>query len=89
VNLGGSDVLAATPPAGSGITWSYNATSRTLTMAGEATVAEYQAALRTVTFDTSGGILNLAVRTVTFNVTDRQGATSLGLPLTVPVVGIL
>ena len=89
VSIGGNDVLAATPPIGSGITWSYAPATRTLTMSGEATVAQYQEALRSVTFDTSGGILGLGVRTVTFAVTDKLGLTSIGVPLTVPVISVL
>ena len=58
-------------------------------MSGEATVAQYQEALRSVTFDTSGGILGLGVRTVTFAVTDKLGLTSIGVPLTVPVISVL
>jgi hypothetical protein len=89
----GNDVLSFTSPTGSGITGNWNPTTRELTLAGEATAAEYQAALRSVSFATSGGLLglplNLGVRTVSFVVTDRQGLSSVSLPLTVLVVGSL
>jgi lipopolysaccharide export system protein LptA len=86
--IGGNDTLAFTSPPGSGITAVWNSTTKVLSLEGNATVAEYQAALRSVTFATSGGILgvNLGLRTVSFVVTDRQGLTSVSVPLTVLVV---
>ncbi|WP_237569394.1 Ig-like domain-containing protein [Mycolicibacterium lacusdiani] len=86
--IGGNDTLAFTSPPGSGITAVWNSTTKVLSLEGNATVAEYQAALRSVTFVTSGGILglNLGLRTVSFVVTDRQGLTSVSAPLTVLVV---
>jgi lipopolysaccharide export system protein LptA len=88
VVIGGNDTLAFTSPPGSGITAVWNPTTKVLSLEGNATVAEYQAALRSVTFVTSGGILglNLGLRTVSFVVTDRQGLTSVSVPLTVLVV---
>ena len=89
--LGGEDRLAFTAPVGSGITstWSVSGLGvGTLTLSGEATQAEYQQALRSVTFATSGGSLglNLGLRTVSFVVTDRQGLSSVSLPVAVLVV---
>jgi hypothetical protein len=88
--LGGEDSLAFTAPVGSGITstWSVIGSVGTLTLSGEATQAEYQQALRSVTFATGGGFLglNLGLRTVSFVVTDRQGLSSISLPVAVLVV---
>jgi hypothetical protein len=89
--LGGEDRLAFTAPVGSGITstWSVSGLGvGTLTLSGEATQAEYQQALRSVTFATGGGFLglNLGLRTVSFVVTDRQGLSSISLPVAVLVV---
>ena len=60
------------------ITGSYNPNTGVLTLTGTATLAEYQAALQSITFSATqgGGILDgLADRTVTVTVTD-DGATS-------------
>ena len=86
--LGSNDTLSFTSPTDSGISGIWDPASRTFTLSGEATVAEYQAALRSVSFFTSGGILglNLGIRTVAFIVTDRGGLSSVSLPLTVLVV---
>jgi hypothetical protein len=75
----GQDVLRFTDQ--SGITGSWNPSIGTLTLRGTATVAEYQAALRTISFEHVGGVLdgddpNENVRTVTFTVTDETGETS-------------
>ena len=88
VVIGGNDTLSFTSPAGSGITGVWNASTKTLTLTGAATVADYQTALRSVTFETDG-ILNLGVRVVSFVVKDQQGQSSISVPLTVVVVGIL
>ncbi|KAA0082538.1 hypothetical protein CIW52_16290 [Mycolicibacterium sp. P9-64] len=86
--IGGNDTLAFTSPPGSGITGVWNAGTKTLTLSGAATVADYQTALRSVTFQTSG-FLNLGARVVSFVVKDQQGQSSISVPLTVVVVGIL
>jgi lipopolysaccharide export system protein LptA len=88
LNVGGTDTLAFTSPPGSGIIGVWNATTKTLTLTGTATVADYQTALRSVTFATSG-FLNLGARVVSFVVKDQQGQSSISVPLTVVVVGIL
>jgi hypothetical protein len=88
VVIGGNDTLSFTAPPGSGITGVWNSSTKTLTLTGAATVAAYQTALRSVTFATSG-ILNLGARIVTFVVKDQQGQSSISVPLTVVVVGIL
>jgi hypothetical protein len=47
-----------------------------LTLTGTATVAAYQAALRTVTFSTQDNAASPAARTVSFKVTDSTSAAS-------------
>jgi lipopolysaccharide export system protein LptA len=77
------DMLAFTQPVGSSITGSYNSTSGTLTLTGAGTVAQYQEALRSVTFATSS--LGILARTASFVVTDIQGLQSVSLPLVIVV----
>jgi hypothetical protein len=88
ISLGANDELSFAPPADSGIVGVWDPGSKTLVMSGSATVAQYQAALQSVSFATSGGVLglNLGLRSVSFVVTDLQGATSVSVPLTVLVV---
>lgn len=86
--IGGNDTLSFTSPPGSGITGEWNADTKTLTLSGAASVEDYQTALRSVTFATSG-ILNLGARIVSFVVMDQQGQSSISVPLTVVVVSIL
>ena len=62
------DVLAFTPA--SGISGSYDAGTGTLTLTGTATVAAYEAALRTVTFDSPGANPTAGTRTVSFAADD-------------------
>jgi hypothetical protein len=81
------DELAFTAPADGSITGGYNSTTRVLTLTGSGTVAQYQEALRSVTFE-SGPNLLLSVRTVAIVVTDQQGLSSVSLPLLVTVVGL-
>jgi hypothetical protein len=85
--LGGNDVLDVILPGGTHLTKVWNATAGTLTLSGSASIAEYQAALQSVTFATSGGVLNLnlGLRTVTFAVTDVQDASTL-VPGTVAIL---
>ncbi|MFT3858310.1 MAG: DUF4347 domain-containing protein [Aquabacterium sp.] len=55
----------------SGITGSWNSFTGTLTLSGAATVADYQAALRSVQYNnTPFGLPSYAMRTVTFQVND-------------------
>ena len=77
------DVLAFTPAAG--ITGSYDAGTGTLTLTGTATVADYEAALRTVTFDSPGANPNAGTRTVRFAATDGddEGAAARDVAMTV------
>jgi len=66
----GQDVLAFVNQ--NGITGSYNATSGVLTLTGSATVANYQAALRSVTYPST------STRTVTFLVNDGGASNNTG-----------
>ncbi|HEY6760289.1 MAG TPA: tandem-95 repeat protein, partial [Baekduia sp.] len=71
--LAGADVLGFT--AQSGLTGSYNSSTGVLTLSGTATAAEYEAALRTVTFASSSTEPGTA-RTIAFAATDAPGDTS-------------
>ena len=64
------DVLAFTDVGT--ITGSYNAGTGVLTLTGTATFAQYQSALRTVTYDNGSDTPNTANRTVTFTVADSS-----------------
>ncbi|MEI7769108.1 MAG: Ig-like domain-containing protein [Chloroflexales bacterium] len=64
----GQDVLAFTSQLG--ITGSFNAVSGVLTLTGSAPPADYQTALRTVTFGNASDNPSTAARTITFKVND-------------------
>lgn len=66
----GQDVLGFTN-AGT-ISGSYNGATGVLTLTGTATVAQYQAALRTVTYDNSSDAPTTTTRTITFTVADAS-----------------
>jgi hypothetical protein len=57
-----------------------------LTLTGTATTAQYQQALRSVTFFWPFTLLGSLVRTVDFVVTDSQGTASVSLPLLLTVL---
>lgn len=71
----GQDILAFAPQ--SGITGSYQAGAGILTLTGTASAANYQAALRSVTYQNSSGDPSQTTRTVTFTVNDGD-ANSVG-----------
>ncbi len=81
-----NDVLAFTPPANSSITGSYNGTTGVLTLTGAGTAAQYQQALRSVTFFSPFTLLGSLTRTVSIVVTDFQGTQSISLPLLLTVL---
>jgi hypothetical protein len=86
------DALGYVAPAGNPITGSFNSTTGVLTLSGTGTVAQYQAALRAITFSTSSTAL-AAVKAVTIVVTDAEaGASGPGLMLVtvlaLPVAGV-
>ena len=72
---------------GNGISGTYDSGTGVLTLSGAATVANYQQALRSVTFATSSSA-PAALKTVSMVVTDFQGASSVSLPLTVAVASL-
>ncbi|WP_051574313.1 Ig-like domain-containing protein [Mycobacterium sp. URHB0044] len=72
---------------GSPIAGSYNPTTGVMTLSGTGTVAQYQAALRAVTFSTSSTAL-ASIKTVSIVVTDAQGAASLPGLVAVTVVAL-
>jgi hypothetical protein len=59
-----------------GITGSFNATTGTLTLTGAATIANYQAALRSVTYGNAYQAFVSIAREVRFSITDSLGHTS-------------
>ncbi len=66
--LDGQDTLGFVDQ--NGITGNWNATTGVLTLSGDATVANYQAALRSVTYSNNSHVPNTLTRTVTFGVND-------------------
>jgi hypothetical protein len=70
----GEDVLGFTSQ--NGITGSLNGAGDTLTLSGTATVANYQAALRSVTFRDTSANPDTSTRTVSFQATDTSAAAS-------------
>ncbi|CCQ75230.1 VCBS domain-containing protein [Magnetospira sp. QH-2] len=67
----GGDVLDFSDQ--NGISGSYDATTGVLTLTGTASLADYQAALRSVTFDNTSANPTSQARTVTVTVNDGQG----------------
>jgi hypothetical protein len=70
----GADTLSFTSQ--NGITGSYDASTGVLTLSGAASIADYQAALRSVEFSTDDTSASPAARTVSFTVTDSDAVTS-------------
>ncbi|MEW5811272.1 MAG: hypothetical protein AB1925_17670, partial [Actinomycetota bacterium] len=68
------DVLSYTAPLGNPVAAQWNPTTRTLTLSGSATLAQYEAALKAVSFSTTQAG---AARTVSINVKDEGGLQSL------------
>jgi len=66
--ISNEDVLGFT--AQNGITGSFNATTGTLSLTGSATVAQYQAVLRTVTYDNTSDDPSTLTRTISLTVND-------------------
>jgi hypothetical protein len=67
------DVLDFTPPSGiTGITGSWNASTGTLTLTGNATPSDYQTALRSVTYRNTSDNPGTANRTVSFSISDSS-----------------
>jgi VCBS repeat-containing protein len=73
----GQDVLGFSTMGG--IAGSYNATTGVLTLSGSATVAQYQAALRSVTYTNTSESPSTAARTIDFVVNDGQALNNLSV----------
>jgi Domain of unknown function (DUF4347)/Concanavalin A-like lectin/glucanases superfamily len=73
----GQDILAFTNQ--SGISGNWNAASGVLTLTGSATLAQYQAALRSVTYINSSDGPSTATRTVSFVVNDGSANSNTGV----------
>ena len=72
-----------------GISGTYEDAGGTLTLSGVATVAQYQTALRSVTYSNSASAPSLADRTVTFTVSDgrsQSAPASRTIMVNVPVI---
>lgn len=72
-----TETLAFTAPAGSSITGSYNPSTGTLALSGGATPAQYQTALRSITYVDSSENPALGVRQITVRVNDGANAQNL------------
>ncbi|MBP7335501.1 beta-propeller fold lactonase family protein [Niveispirillum sp.] len=84
---GAAESLSATGLPG-GITATYDATTRTLTLSGNATVADYQAALRLVKYDNSSNEPTTTDRSFTVTVTDADDLSSDALTSTLTVTAV-
>ncbi|WP_197696795.1 Ig-like domain-containing protein, partial [Mycobacterium sp. 852002-51152_SCH6134967] len=69
--LSSGDVLALNPNPLNGITGTYNATTGVLSLTGNASVGDYQTALRMVTFTSNGAAVDTE-RTIAFTVDDGE-----------------
>ncbi len=73
--VAGQDLLSFTDQ--NGITGSWNSTTGTLTLSGSATTANYQAALRSITYANSSEAPSTSTRTVSFTVSDGSLSSSV------------
>jgi VCBS repeat-containing protein len=76
-NAGANDTLACPACAGLGLTSLYNGGSSTLDITGNASITDYQTALRSVTFDNPTDAPALASRNIDWHVTDNSAAISV------------
>ena len=81
---GGQDVLGFTNQ--NGITGSWNAATGVLSLSGIATKANYQAALRSVTYDNTSANPSTLTRTVSIVADDGASANRLSAPATRAIV---
>ena len=82
---GPEEVLGFNAPAGSGITGTYSAATGVLTLAGVATLGQYQAALRAVTYSYNSESPLTSPRTVSVRLDDGSAANAESIPRTVNV----
>jgi VCBS repeat-containing protein len=73
----GADVLSFVAPEGSGMTGTFDAALGVLTLTGEATVADYQNALRSVAYENTDDELSAGTRTVSFHVNDGMALSNV------------
>ncbi|WP_125939803.1 Ig-like domain-containing protein [Mycolicibacterium grossiae] len=88
VLVGASDNLTVTIPAGSGITAAWSSSTRTLTLSGTASTADYQTALQSVKWDITG-LVSLGTWTFTFATRDQQNVSSADAKMTITIVSVL
>jgi T1SS-143 domain-containing protein len=81
--VAGQDVLGFTNP--NGITGNYNASTGVLTLTGQATVAQYQAALQSVTYFNSSDNPSSQTRTISYQVDDGSAQNNLSNVVTATV----
>ena len=79
-NTGGKDKLSFVNQ--NGITGVFNATTGMLTLSGISSLSNYQAALRSVKFSTSGTAISTATRTLTILATDDSITPGTSTPIT-------
>ena len=87
--VNGQDVLAFTNQ--NGITGTWTAATGVLALSGTATVAQYQTALRSITYTNSSNTPSTAVRTVTFVASDgsaTSAATSATTSRTIAITAV-
>jgi len=72
--VNGQDTLAFTTQ--NGITGTWTQATGTMALSGTATVAQYQTALRSITYDNNSNYPDTATRTVTFDVNDGTNASN-------------
>lgn len=73
-HVAGEDVLAVAPPMG--VTAGFDAALGVLTLTGEATAADYQAALRSVTYQNTSGTPTEGARAARFIAVNATGASA-------------
>ncbi|MGN7782864.1 hypothetical protein ACTJJE_25595, partial [Mycolicibacterium sp. 22603] len=69
------DVLGYVAPSGNPVTATWDANARTLTLVGEGTLAQYEEALKAVTFSATQGAA--LVRGLTISATDSDGVENI------------
>jgi alpha-tubulin suppressor-like RCC1 family protein len=84
----GVDESLAVDMTGTGLSGSYDAGTRTLTITGSATAAVYQQVVRTLAYHHAGEDPTAGDRTVTLQATDQDGVTSLSAAVVVTVVPV-
>ncbi|MCV7062224.1 hypothetical protein H7I76_20845 [Mycolicibacterium vaccae] len=89
------DVLSYNTVEGSAITASWDSATRTLTLSGVASIAEYEAAIKAVTFTATEGGLSRSINVSVVDDTDKESlvpgaavVTVIGLPPVVLVGGL-